>query len=105
MPSTFAKEDAKYEFDASYTGAATFTTFRPGVSRVHGLQTVAADTGGFFSRMFLFPEREITRVAEALVGHYVLFVEKPETKPGVHRVDVRLIGQKGTVYARGSYVD
>ena len=41
----------------------------------HGLQTVAADTGGFFARTHLFAQRAVDRVANALAGHYVLFTE------------------------------
>ena len=46
-----------------------------------GLQTVAEDTGGFFTRTHLFPQRAVDRVANALVGHYVQFAEKPEVEP------------------------
>ena len=70
-----------------------------------GLQTVAVDTGGFFARTHVFPQRAIDRVADALVGHYVLFVDKPAVEPGTHRIAVRLVRENGTVLARGSYVD
>jgi len=70
-----------------------------------GLQTLAADTGGFFARMFFFPQQAIDRVADALTGHYVLFVEKPELRSGVHRIAVRMTGRAGTVLARSAYTD
>lgn len=70
-----------------------------------GLQTVAADTGGIFERLYLNPRQAVDRVVNALVGHYVLFAEKPDSKPGTHRIDVRLVGAKGTVLARRNYVE
>ena len=70
-----------------------------------GLQTVAGDTGGFFTRTHLFAQRAIDRVANALVGHYVLFTEKPDLDPGTHRVQLRLVRARGTVFARSSYVN
>ena len=71
----------------------------------HGLQTVAADTGGFFARTHLFAQRTVDRVANALAGHYVLFTEKPDLDPGTHRIEVRLVREKGSVFARRTYVD
>ena len=70
-----------------------------------GLQTVAVETGGFFARTHLFARRAIDRVANALVGHYVLFVEAPDVEPGTHRIEVELVREKGTVFARSSYVE
>jgi VWFA-related protein len=70
-----------------------------------GLQAVAADTGGIFERLYLNPRQAVDRVVSALAGHYVLFAEKPDSKPGFHRIDVRLARAKGTVLARSSYVD
>ena len=66
----------------------------------YGLQTVAADTGGFFERMFHFPALSFARLSAALSGHYVLFVERPELGPGTHEVDVALTRRKGRVLAR-----
>ena len=71
----------------------------------HGLQTVAVKTGGFFARTHLFARRSIDRVANALVGHYVLFAERPDVEPGTHRIEVELVRAKGSVFARSSYVD
>ncbi len=70
-----------------------------------GLQTVAADTGGFFARTNLYAQHAVDRVANALVGHYVLFAEKPQVESGTHRITVRLTRDEGTVFARSSYVD
>jgi VWFA-related protein len=71
-----------------------------------GLQAIAADTGGFFTRTNLFPDQAMNRVANALAGHYVLFVEKPATHLGSHHVIVKLNeGRTRTVYAPSMYVD
>jgi VWFA-related protein len=67
-----------------------------------GLQAVAADTGGFFVRTNLFPDLSMKRVANALAGHYVLFVEKPDVPPGIHRLSVRLVRRDGKVLAPGT---
>jgi len=68
------------------------------------LKAVAADTGGFFARTHLFPSQAIDRVVHALVGHYVLFVDKPELQPGMHPITVQLTEHQGTVLARTTYV-
>jgi len=47
--------------------------------------------------------RAVTEVADALVGHYVLFTEVPELEPGVHPVEVDLADREGTVFARTTY--
>jgi VWFA-related protein len=65
-----------------------------------GLQTVSEDTGGFFERMFHFPAQSFARLSAALSGHYVLFVERPELRPGTHRIDIELTQRRGRVLAR-----
>lgn len=70
-----------------------------------GLQAVAEDTGGFFVRTHIFTRNAFDRVAAALAGHYVLFVEKPDIRRGVHRIDVKLTRHAGTIYAKNAYVD
>ncbi len=70
-----------------------------------GLRAVAEDTGGFFLRAHVFTERALDRVAGALVGHYVLFTETPDLDPGTHRIKVGLVREKGTVFARRTYVE
>jgi VWFA-related protein len=70
-----------------------------------GLQVVAQDTGGFFERTHMFGQRALDRLAGALAGHYVLFVEKPEGKRGRHRIEVKLHDRQGTVLARTTFVD
>jgi len=69
-----------------------------------GLMSVAEGTGGFFERTHLFPGRALDRLAGALAGHYVLFVEKPVAPIGYHRIEVDLTRIKGTVMAKRGYV-
>jgi VWFA-related protein len=68
-----------------------------------GLQTVAEETGGFYARTHLFTESAVDRLEGALAGHYQLAFEKPRLRPGVHRVQVDLVGRSGTVLYRPSY--
>ena len=70
-----------------------------------GLQNVSAATGGFYASTYEFPVMAMQRVVHALRGYYVLFVDKPTAKAGYHRIDVRLVGRHGRVYARSGYVD
>ncbi len=70
-----------------------------------GLEQAAHDTGGFYAKTHLFDEPALRRLRGALTGHYVLALEKPEGKRGSHRVSVRLVGRKGTVLAKASYLD
>ena len=70
-----------------------------------GLQTVAEETGGIYQRTHIFSTAAMERLASVLGGHYVLFVEKPPLRRGEHRIDVRLKGRSGTVYARSAFED
>ncbi len=70
-----------------------------------GLQVTAKDTGGLFLRTNEFAEQAISRVAGALAGHYVLFVEV--TTPiarRIHDLEVELAGiDNGRVLAKRSF--
>ena len=70
-----------------------------------GLQMTAEDTGGFFERTHLFTEQAMQRLAGALAGHYVLFVEAtaPSDK-NWHAIEVGLVGRKGRVLAKTHYL-
>lgn len=68
-----------------------------------GLQLISEETGGFYVRTHLFPAIAMRRLAGALAGSYVLFVEKPESTRRTHTIDVQLTGRKGTVLARSGY--
>jgi VWFA-related protein len=69
-----------------------------------GLMSVAEDTGGFYMRTHEFPGQALSRLGEALGGHYELSFEKPDLPPGEHVIRVELIGRKGAVLARRTYV-
>ena len=69
-----------------------------------GLMSVAEDTGGFFVRTNWFPGQAIERLGEALGGHYELSFERPELARGEHAIRVELVGRKGVVFARRTYV-
>lgn len=71
-----------------------------------GLEMTAADTGGFYARTHLFPGLAMARLAGALSGHYVLFVEviAPTTRQ-VHDLEVDLVGIDGRVLAKRSYAE
>jgi VWFA-related protein len=69
-----------------------------------GLMSVAEDTGGFFMRTNWFPAQAVSRLGEVLAGHYELSVEKPDLPRGEHVIRVELVGRKGVVLARRTYV-
>lgn len=69
-----------------------------------GLQLVSEQTGGFYASTFHFPNLAIERVAGALAGYYVLFIETRRLKPGPHRLDVDLKGRRGTILANSELV-
>ena len=64
-----------------------------------GLQLVSEQTGGFYARTHIFPDAAMRRLAGALAGYYVLFVEKPETRRAVHEVKTELTHRRGSVLA------
>jgi VWFA-related protein len=64
-----------------------------------GLQLVSEQTGGFYARTHIFPDAAMHRLAGALAGYYVLFVEKPESQRSVHNVKTELTRRKGSVLA------
>jgi VWFA-related protein len=65
-----------------------------------GLQVAAEDTGGFYARTHVFTQLAMDRLAGALAGYYVLFVEQPEGDSDA--VDVELVGGNGHVLAKRS---
>ena len=70
------------------------------------IEMTAEDTGGFYARTHLFPALAMARLAGALSGHYVLFVEvTTPTRRQVHDLEVDLMGVDGRVLAKRSYID
>ena len=68
-----------------------------------GLQLVSEETGGFYARTHLFPDIAMRRLAGALSGYYVLFVEPPDSPRAVHDVETELTRRKGRVLATTSF--
>jgi hypothetical protein len=69
-----------------------------------GLIRVAEDTGGFYLRTHEFPAQAMSRLGLALGGHYEVSVDTPDLPRGEHVIRVELIGRKGVVLARRTYV-
>ena len=69
-----------------------------------GLELVAADTGGFYLQAHAFPGLALARLADALAGRYELSFDKPALPSGEHRIGIELVGRKGRVLARRTYV-
>jgi len=70
-----------------------------------GLVMTAEDTGGFFARTHLFTGQAMQRLAGALAGHYVLFVEITTPSDGKwHDIEVALARRDGTVLAKRHYL-
>jgi hypothetical protein len=51
------------------------------------------------------PDLAIRRVSALLAGHYVVSLERPSAARGEHRLTLALVGRRGTVLARSTYVD
>ncbi len=69
-----------------------------------GLKLISRDTGGFFARTHLFVGQAMKRLAGAIAGYYVLFLEEPDVRPGTHEIHVRLTRRQGTIFAKHTYV-
>ena len=67
-----------------------------------GLQMTAKDTGGFFQRTHLSAAAAIDRLAGALAGHYVLFLEAAANAKS-RELEVKVRGR--TVYAKRTLGD
>ena len=70
-----------------------------------GLQDIAAETGGFYARAHDFSGQAMSRLEQALEGHYVLEVAHPGGPLGRHDIDVDLVDGSGRVLARKTYFD
>jgi len=71
-----------------------------------GLQQVAADTGGFYTKANWFPKMAAERLQKTLAGHYELEVRKPQTKfRGTHAIEVDVNRRGAEVMARSTYID
>ncbi len=70
-----------------------------------GLETLAADTGGFYAKTHDFPNLAMARLESALQGYYALSFVKPALPRGRHDVAVDVVGGKGSVLISATYVD
>jgi hypothetical protein len=68
-----------------------------------GLQKVAIETDGFYAQSLDFPERPMQWLDGAIVGYYVLFVDKPENSTGWRDLSVALTRSQGRAYATATY--
>jgi hypothetical protein len=91
-------------FDARTTVFALDVTDADYHSLEVGLERVAEDTGGFYAKTHNFPVTAMSRLAGALSGHYVLAFPRPDVRRGAHPLRVRLVGRKGEVLTRSTYL-
>lgn len=110
LPSALVGFDAEYAEARRLLTRARATVYCLDVTRADshtletGLMSVAEDTGGFYMRTNWFPGQAISRLSEALDGHYELSFEKPALPRGEHAIRVELVGRTGVVFARRTYV-
>ena len=110
LPSAFVGFDAEYAEARRLLTRARATVYCLDVTRADshtletGLMSVAEDTGGFYLRTNWFPGQAVSRLSEALGGRYELSFAKPELPRGEHAIRVELVGRKGVVFARRTYV-
>jgi hypothetical protein len=69
------------------------------------LRRIADETGGLYARTHVFTHQAVSRLEEALEGHYVLEVVHPGGPRGRHTLDVDLADRPGRVLARKAYFD
>ena len=110
LPSALVGFDAEYAEARRLLTRARATVYCLDVTRADshtletGLMSVAEDTGGFFMRTNWFPGQAISRLSEALDGRYELSFEKPALPRGEHVIRIELVGRKGVIFARRTYV-
>ncbi len=97
--------EARQQFVAGRTAVYCLDTTRAASHSLDaGLRQIAADTGGFFLRTDEFADAAMRRLGDALTGRYELSIETPALPAGEHRITVTLVGTKGIVLARRTYV-
>ena len=62
-----------------------------------GLQQVAGDTGGTYTRTFRFTAQGARRLARTISGHYLVTIDRSGVPEARGRLRVELVGRKGTV--------
>ncbi len=67
-----------------------------------GLQQIADDTGGTYSKTHEFPRIALDLIEQALIGHYELSFARPDLPDGVYPVKVELTKQRADVLSQDS---
>jgi VWFA-related protein len=97
---------ARHALDASRTSIfALDTSYADYHDLELGLQTAAAETGGFYAKTHLFPGIAVERLQRTLTGHYELTLRPSESlKRDTHPLDVRVKRRGARVLAPMSVV-
>ena len=97
---------ARYALDASRTSIfALDTSYADYHDLELGLQTAAAETGGFYAKTHLFPGIAVERLQRTLTGHYELTLRASESlERDTHMLDVRVKRRGARVLAPMSVV-
>jgi VWFA-related protein len=83
---------ARYALDAARASIFALDTSNADYHDLElGLQTAAAETGGFYAKTHLFPGIAVNRLQRTLSGHYELTLRATQSlKPDAHPLDVRV---------------
>lgn len=83
---------ARYALDAARVSIFALDTSNADYHDLElGLQTAAAETGGFYAKTHLFPGIAVNRLQRTLSGHYELTLRATQSlKPDAHPLDVRV---------------
>jgi VWFA-related protein len=97
---------ARYALDAARVSIfALDTSYADYHDLEAGLQTAAAETGGFYAKTHLFAGNAVARLQRTLSGHYELTLRAAESlKAGTHTLDVRVKRRGARVLAPASVV-
>lgn len=97
---------ARYALDAARVSIFALDTSHADYHDLElGLQTAAAETGGFYAKTHLFPGIAIERLQRTLSGHYELTLRASQAlKPDTHTLDVRVKRRGARVLAPMSVV-
>ena len=95
---------ARHALDAARVSIFALDTSRADYHDLEfGLQTAAAETGGFYAKTHLFPGVAVERLQRTLTGHYELTLRAPESlERDTHSLDVRVKRRGARVLAPAS---
>jgi VWFA-related protein len=97
---------ARRALDAARATLFAFDTTRADYHSLEvGLQTAAAETGGFYAKTHVFPEFGLERLKHTLRGRYELELRVPATlSAGTHELSIRVKRRGANVLAPSSVV-